>query len=232
MDKKCCCVPNNDSLLDNHSKDLRLAISILRNNNDCKGITGPTGPTGATGPEGGPTGDTGDTGPTGATGSSGPTGSTGATGASGTTIAFAFFYGNSPPDYAATIAADSALDFPNTGSTSGPTITRLSVGQFNLSEIGSYEVFWQASVTEPGQLMLRINNIIQSQTVSSRSTGTSLIINDVIITTTVINSILEVINPPGNTPALTITPSDGQLTHAPATSLVIKKLLYLIIRHR
>ena len=72
--------------------------------------------------------------------------------------------------------------------------------------------------------MLSLNSVIQPQTVSTRNSRTDQVSNTVIITTTSINTILKVINPAGNSTALTLTPSDGALTQAPATSLVIKRL--------
>jgi hypothetical protein len=187
------------------------------------GIQGVTGPIGATGPQGSP----GITGPIGATGVQGATGQIGATGPAGTAssaLSFAFFFGNATPDYPATIAAGTALDFPHAGPTSGVGITRSSTGQFTLSAIGTYEIFWQVSISQPAQLMLRINGVLQNQTVVGRKTGTSQLVNDVLITTSTINSIIEVISPPGNTPAFDITDPDGGLTHSQAASLVIKRL--------
>lgn len=60
-------------------------------------------------------------------------------------------------------------------------------------------------------------------TVFGRAVGTSLIAGEGLVTTTVANSALEVRNPSGNTPALTITPKAGG-THAAAASLVIQQL--------
>lgn len=185
------------------------------------GNVGPIGPTGSTGPIG-PTGPTGEHGSTGATGSTGPTGPTGAAGGF---LGFAFFYGNAPPDYPTTIATGSSLDFPHAGPCGGSSITRTSSGEFSLSAIGVYEIFWQADITEAGQLMLRLNGVLQTQTTASRATGTVSFANCVIIQTTSINSIVSVMNPPGNATALTLTPASGGLTQAPATSLVIKRLI-------
>jgi len=195
----------------------------LPGNDGAMGPPGPVGPTGATGPPGpvGPTGATGNTGPAGPQGNAGPAGPVGPAGG---LLGFASFFGNAPPDYPATIAVGTHMDFPHTGPTSGVGITRSGVGTFNLAAIGTYEVFWQAGITEPAQLQLRLNSIAQDQTTASRASGATQITNSVLITTTVTNTILEVINPAGNSTALTITPSSGSLTHAPATSLVIKRL--------
>ncbi len=57
------------------------------------------------------------------------------------------------------------------------------------------------------------------------TSGGHPIIGNAIITTTVANSILAVINPAsGMGPALTITPADGASTNANAQSISIKRL--------
>jgi len=204
------------------------------------GSTGPTGPTGPKGPPGdgytgptGPTGMSGATGPTGSQGSTGPTGPTGPTGATGATgatgpacsqLSFAFFYGNAPSDYSSSISGGSSLDFPHAGPTSGPGIIRTSAGKFVLASLGVYEIFWQANIKQPAQLVVKVNGVVQPQTLASRTSGNSQLINDVLISITAINSVIEIISPVGNSPAFMLVPSDGGLTGAPATSLVIKKL--------
>jgi len=127
-----------------------------------------------------------------------------------------------PPDNAATVAPDTAVQFPQNGPTSG-TIARTGPGTFNLPNIGTYEVAWQVSVTEAGQLELYLNGAQLPATVAGRATGTSQISGDTLITTSVVNSILEVRNPVGNSTALTITPLAGG-THPVSATLVIKRL--------
>lgn len=196
------------------------------------GPTGPTGPTGLTGLTGttgstGPTGTTGTTGPTGATGTAGTPGATGATGATGTTggiLDFADFFALMPPDNAATVAIGGDVDFPQDGPSSGTgLIARIGADSFNLSTIGIYEVLFQVSVSEAGQLVLTVNGAEQAYTVVGRATGTSQIIGMAIIETTVINSILTVRNPSANSTALTITPLAGGADPVSA-HLVIKQL--------
>ena len=123
------------------------------------------------------------------------------------------------------------MDFPNDGPTDGTTAIRLTADTFELPAIGVYEVSWQVSVTEPGQLVLTLNgNELDGDppgelnTVAGRATGTSLITNTVLIQTTVIDSVLEIRNPTDNTVALTITPLAGG-TEAASAWLVIKRLL-------
>lgn len=164
------------------------------------GATGPAGPTGPTGPAGGPPGPTGSTGATGATG---PAGS------SGGILAFADFFALMPGDNAATVGVGTDVEFPQDGPTSGVAITRLGPSSFNLAAIGTYQVLFQVSVTEAGQLVLTLNGAEQAYTVVGRATGTSQIVGMALVQTSVINSILTVRNPSANSTALTITPLAG-----------------------
>lgn len=185
------------------------------------GLTGPTGATGATGPAGaiGPTGPTGPIGPIGLTG---PTGPTGATGPAGPSLAFADFYAVMPPDNGITIAAGVDVDFPHDGSTSGLGIARVTSNSFNLAAIATYMVQFQASVTEPGQLILTLNGIDLVNTVAGRATGTNQIVGMALVTTVAANSILTVRNPAGNTPALTITPLAGGTRPVSARLMILQ----------
>ena len=192
------------------------------------GLTGPTGATGAaglTGPTGatGATGLTGATGATGATGLTGPTGATGATGAAGGILNFADFFALMPPDNEATVAPGTDVSFPQDGSTGGGAITRTGPSSFNLALIGTYQVLFQVSVDEAGQLILTLNGADLADTVVGRATGTSQIVGMALVTTTVINSILTVRNPAGNSTALTITPLAGG-TRPVSAHLVITQL--------
>ncbi|MCR8983382.1 collagen-like protein, partial [Brevibacillus laterosporus] len=197
------------------------------------GAAGSTGATGATGSPGvagstGATGSTGSTGAAGSTGATGATGSTGATGATGSTgatgiLSFADFFALMPPDNAATVAPGTDVSFPQNGPTSGTTIARTGPSTFNLTAIGIYEVLFQVSVTEPGQLILTLNGADLAYTVVGRATGTSQIVGMALVQTTVINSILTVRNPAGNATALTITPIAGG-TRPVSAHLVITQI--------
>jgi len=181
--------------------------------------TGPTGPTGEAGPTG-PQGIQGDIGPTGPTGDAGPTGPTGPEGG---ILAFADFYALMPPDNAATVAPGTDVSFPQDGPTSSSTITRINDSSFNLSEIGTYEVLFQVSVSEAGQLILTLDGNDLAYTVVGRATGTSQIVGMALVNTTAINSTLTVQNPTGNATALTITPLAGG-TRPVSAHLVITQI--------
>ena len=166
-------------------------------------------PTGATGPQGiqgevgstGPIGDTGPIGPQGEQGEVGPTGpigDTGPTGPEGGLLSYADFYALMPPDNAATVAPSTDVEFPQDGPNSGTAITRIDNNSFNLAEIGTYQILFQVSVTEAGQLVLTLNGNELAYTVVGRATGTSQIVGIALVETTEINSTLTVRNPAAN----------------------------------
>ena len=102
-------------------------------------------------------------------------------------------------------------------------ISKIGPASFNLAQIGTYQVLFEVSVDEAGQLMLTLNEEDLAYTVVGRATGASQIIGISIVTTTVINSILTVRNPAGNANALTITPLAGG-TRSVSAHLVITQL--------
>lgn len=159
-------------------------------------------------------------------GPAGPTGATGATGATGSAgglIDFAEFFALMPGDNAATVAVGGDVDFPQNGPTSVGGITRIGVDTFNLTDIGIYQVLFQVSVDEPGQLVVTLNGTVQAATVAGRATGTSQIAGMAFVETTAANSVLTVRNPAGNSSALTITPIAGGAS-AVSAHLVITRI--------
>jgi hypothetical protein len=193
------------------------------------GSTGPTGATGLTGPVGpiGPTGATGAVGPAGTNGLNGTNGTNGVNGAGSVTSSFADFYALMPGDNAATIAAGSAVQFPQNGPFNTISRSGSSPSQFTLPAIGTYQVTFQVSVSEAGQLVLGLDTTTGATelayTVVGRATGTSQIVGTCLITTTFANSVLTVRNPVGNSTALTITPIAGG-THPVSAHVVIVRL--------
>jgi hypothetical protein len=126
------------------------------------------------------------------------------------------------PDNAATVAPGTDVSFPQDGPISGSAITRITASSFNLANIGTYQILFQVSVTEPGQLILTLNTADLAYTVVGRATGTSQIVGLALVETSVINSVLTVRNPAGNTPALTITPSAGGTRSVSAHLVVLQ----------
>ena len=189
------------------------------------GPQGPQGIAGATGPQGpvGATGATGPQGPAGATGATGPQGPVGETGPAGTVLAFADFYAIMPGDNADTVAAGTDIDFPQNGPNSGNGITRATASSFILSDVGVYQINFQASIAEAGQLVLTLNGTELPYTVVGRATGTSQIYGTAIIETDLADSVLTVRNPEGTAAALTLTPNAGG-TDPVSAHLVINRL--------
>ncbi|MCC5909773.1 MAG: collagen-like protein [Clostridiaceae bacterium] len=187
-----------------------------------QGIQGEQGPTGPQGPQG-EQGIQGEQGPTGPQGPQGEQGPEGPQGPAGGLLAYADFYALMPPDNAATVAPGTDVDFPQDGPTSGTTIFRTGPNTFNLSDIGTYQIMFQVSVSEAGQLILTLNGADLAYTVVGRATGTTQIVGMALVTTTSINSILTVRNPAGNPTALTITPLAGG-TRPVSAHLVITQI--------
>lgn len=146
---------------------------------------------------------------TGETGPTGPIGPPGSPCGPGGVLNFADFYALMPPDNAATVAPGTDVSFPQDGPNSGASITRIGASSFNLSGIGTYQVFFNVPVSEAGQLELTLNGAPLEYTVVGRATGTSDISGMFLVETTTINSVLTVRNPAGNAAALTITPLAG-----------------------
>ncbi|PFC05587.1 hypothetical protein COE61_24520 [Bacillus thuringiensis] len=151
----------------------------------------------------------------------------GPTGATGGVLDFADFYALMPPDNAATVAVGGDVDFPRDGPFNGLGIARTGADTFNLSVIGTYQVLFQVSVSEAGQLVLTLDSgagaVELTYTVVGRATGTSQIVGMALVQTSVINSILTVRNPASESTALTITPLAGG-TESVSAHLVITRL--------
>lgn len=192
------------------------------------GLTGTQGPIGLTGPEGpqgvqGPIGPQGPIGTQGPIGLTGPEGPPGPQGIPGGLISVADFYALMPEDNPTAISAGTAVAFPQNGPSSGP-IVRNNDTQFILPEIGIYEVSFQVSVTEAGQLVVVLDGTELAYTVVGRDTRTSQIVGVCLVQTTLLDSVLSINNPLGNTTALLITPTAGG--EAPVSAhLVIKRVV-------
>jgi hypothetical protein len=114
-----------------------------------------------------------------------------------------------PPDNAATVAIGEDVSFPENGPAMASSgITRLGPATFNLANIGTYQVMFQVSVNEPGQLELTLNESRLAYSVVGRATGTSQIAGMALVQTTETNSVLTVRNA-SSASALSITPLAG-----------------------
>lgn len=135
---------------------------------------------------------------------------------------YAMFYSVTP---SATTAPGANMAFPVNGPTSAGGITRLSTTTFNLAAVGTYEVSYQVSdTTGATQMQLTLGGVVQPQSVVGRAVGATQLAGDVLITTTVPNTILAVNNPAGNANTIVQTPFDGTETKQNAATLVIKRL--------
>lgn len=162
-------------------------------------------------------------GPAGPQGPVGPRGPAGPQGPAGGVLSYADFYALMPPDNSATVAPGTDVSFPQDGPNSGTGIVRSGADAFHLAQIGVYQVLFQVSVTEAGQLILTLNGEDLPYTVAGRAAGTTQIVGMAIVETTAVNSLLTVRNPEGTTAALTITPVAGG-TRSVSAHLVITQL--------
>lgn len=183
------------------------------------GLTGTIGPIGLTGPEGA----TGTMGPIGLTGTMGSIGLTGPRGIAGGLISVADFYALMPDDNDNQIAPGTSIEFPHDGPASG-TIVRNNATQFILPDIGIYEVNFQVSVSEAGQLVVVLDGTELLYTVVGRATRTTQIVGLCLVKTTLLDSVLSINNPLGNPSALTIT-TDAGGTEPVSAHLVIKRVV-------
>lgn len=146
-------------------------------------------------------------GPPGLPGTNGTDGLPGINGTNAVTD-YADFFALMPNDNAATVASNADVQFPQSGpAKSGTGILPSSATEITLPSIGIYEVSFFVSISEAAQLALSLNNVVDVNTVTGRATGTNYVMADLLITTTVINTLLTVRNV-GLT-ALTITPIAG-----------------------
>ena len=137
-------------------------------------------------------------------------------------MAFADYYALMPPNNTATVAPGTDVSFPQDGPNSGTDITRVSESSFQLAEIGVYQVFFEVSVDEAGQLLLTLNDTDLDYTVVGRAGGTTQIVGMALVQTTAENSILTVRNPSGTASALTITPLAGGVRPVSAQLIITR----------
>jgi len=139
--------------------------------------------------------------------------------------------GSSGNDYAATVAVKTSagtgrVPFPRTGPNTGAGV-RVDNSSFTLLP-GVYRVTATVHTTEPGQLELELNGASVDNSCFGNANPTSgghpIVVDAIVSVPAGPAQTLAVINPAGNATALTITPADGNLTHAYAQKLVIQQL--------
>jgi len=152
----------------------------------------------------------------------GETGPVGPQGPAGGLLSYADFYALMPPDNSAPIAQGTDVSFPQDGPTSGDGITRAGPDSFLLEEPGVYQVLFQVSADEPGQLILTLNGEDLPYTVAGRATGTTQIVGLSLVQTTTAGSLLTVRSPAGTTPSLTLTPLAGGVRPVSAHLVILR----------
>ena len=149
-------------------------------------------------------------------------GSVGPQGPVGGVLNYADFYALMPPDNAATVAPGTDVSFPQDGPNSGTGIARTGASSFSLAQIGTYQILFELSVDQAGQLLLTLNGADLAYTVVGRATGASQIAGMAIVETNTVDPILTVRNPASNAAALTITPLAGGTRSVSAHLLIVQ----------
>jgi hypothetical protein len=187
-----------------------------------RGNTGATGPQGVTGPQGatGATGGRGNTGATGAQGATGPQGDVGPAGPSAT-LSYADFYALMPSDNPSAVLTGDPIDFPQDNVIVGTDIIRLNNFRFQL-EKGTYQVFFQVSVSDAAQLVVVLNGTEQLYTVVGRDAKSTQIVGLCLIQLTE-QTVLTIHNASSSSTNITITQNAGG-TSPVSAHLVITKL--------
>jgi hypothetical protein len=127
-----------------------------------------------------------------------------------------------PGDNSSTIAIGGDVEFPSDGPFFGSDVARVGPSSFNLLAIGTYQILFQVSITEAGQLVVTLNNLQQTYTTVGRSTRTSQIVGMCLVQTLSPNNILTIRNPSGNPASLTITPNAGGAGSVSAHLVIIR----------
>ena len=141
-------------------------------------------------------------------------------GQKGGAVSYQDFYALMPSDNFATVPFNGAIEFPQTA-VSNSIITRISPSAFNLPDIGTYEISFQASIQEQTQLGIFLNGALLSSSVVGRATGATQIVGSSLVTTTLVNSLLSINNL--GFIAITMAPNAGG-TNPVSAHLIIKKL--------
>jgi hypothetical protein len=133
-----------------------------------------------------------------------------------------------PNDYAATVGVGTPVVFPRTNVVIGSTpITLGALGAtFTVHVAGTYRIFFRVHTTEPGQLQLTQNGTALAYTTVANmnpTAGGHPIVGDSFVTAAT-GDVFAVLNPIGNSTALTITPADGSETWANAQTVTIQQI--------
>ena len=126
------------------------------------------------------------------------------------------------------VPPNEAQPYFSLGAISGTDISQVDSKTFNLASVGSYEVTWQGSYTDDGQLCLRVDDgsgFTELAFTTVGRTAESQIVGNVIIITHAIDTKLQVCNPSINTATLVMASPAAGTESFNFASLVIKRLL-------
>jgi len=119
------------------------------------------------------------------------------------------FFALMPPNNATAVAAGANVEFPQNGPVFPASgITRVNASTFTLAVAGTYQVLFQVSVTEAGQLVVALNGAEVPTTMVGRATGTDKIVGMYYFTVAA-NTTISIRNPAAATASLIITPLAG-----------------------
>ena len=127
-----------------------------------------------------------------------------------------------PNDNPSPIFPGSAINFPQDGAAFGG-MSRTGPSTFLLPNIGIYIIEFHASINESAQVIMQLNGVDLPQTVVGRSAISTEIFGIYSIKTTIINSIISLLNPSGNPGPITMTQNAGGLRPVSA-HLVIRRV--------
>lgn len=138
---------------------------------------------------------------------------------------FAEFYAVMPGDNASSIVAGDSIDFPSDGAFYGSSIIRsgVSLYEFILAEVGVYKVSFQASIAEAGQLGILLNGVLVPKSIVGKDSLDGQLVCSCLISVSVVNSTLSIVNPLGSLSSLTLTASAGGAS-AVSANLLIERL--------
>lgn len=141
-------------------------------------------------------------------------------------IDFADFYALMPPDNKLSIPGGGDISFPKDGPSGiAGNISRKNDHEFNLHQIGVYEVYFNLSVNEACKLVLTLDSgngakeleyTMVERKINSQATGIAL------VKTTTANSILSLRNSSENNPITLASYAGGNLPVA--ANLIIKQI--------
>ena len=126
-----------------------------------------------------------------------------------------------PNDNSGNILPGENINFPLDGPIIGTDISRFSPNDFSILTVGYYQVLFQVSVSESGQLVVVLNGIEIPYTIVGKSNLMSQIVGMCCIYV-IQPSILNIRNPLNSLSSLEITPNAGGINPVSAHLLITR----------